>query len=148
MLIFTRRLEPAQPLSNQIQPDLTLALTAEERSRSRHHRFDLPSGPLLLQLPRGTLLKDGDLLQTATGDTMLKIEAKPEPVLTVRASTPLDLLEAAYHLGNRHVPLEINADYLRLAPDPVLEKMLNQLGLAIASEIAPLHPIPGAYHSH
>jgi urease accessory protein len=162
MLIFTHRLESG-PL--ELNPDssdasqadlaldpaldlaleLTLELTAAERSRSRH-RFEHPSGPIFLQLPRGTLLREGDRLQTETQDTTLKIQAKAEPVLTVRASTPLQLLQAAYHLGNRHVPLEITADYLRLEPDPVLEAMLQQLGLSLTSEITPFDPIPGAYH--
>ncbi|NJN29445.1 MAG: urease accessory protein UreE [Synechococcales cyanobacterium RM1_1_8] len=142
MLIFTRRL-PRSAAS--IVPDLSLALSAEERSRSRH-RFDHPNGSaLFFQLPRGTQLHQGDLLQTAAGETTLQIEAKPEPVLTVRADRPLALLQAAYHLGNRHVALEVGLDYLRLQPDPVLANMLQQRGLHLSAETLPFEPETGAY---
>lgn len=126
---------------------LPLALTAEERTRSRY-RFDLSDGePILLRLPRGTVLKHLDYLQTDT-ETIIQILAKPEPTLTAIAPNPLLLLQAAYHLGNRHVPVEITPDYLRLAPDPVLEEMLRHLGLEVHSAIAPFQPEAGAYHSH
>jgi urease accessory protein len=123
----------------------TLSLTASERTRTRH-RFDTPDGEgLYLRLPRGTILQEGNLLQSEIGDVVIRIAAKPEDVLTVTAQKPLDLLRAAYHLGNRHVPLEITPNYLRLAPDPVLQAMLEQLGLNVKSEILPFHPEIGAY---
>lgn len=150
MLIFTQRLDcPTAPPS----PDLTLALTAEERSRSRH-RFDHPNGSaLFLQLPRGTVLRQGDLLQTEDGTTTLQIEAQPEPVVTVRIADDLALLQAAYHLGNRHIALEVGQDgtgrYLRLQPDPVLEEMLHHRGLSLTAETLPFQPESGAYgHGH
>jgi urease accessory protein len=90
-------------------------------------------------------LADGDLLQSEAGDILVRITAKPEPVLTVTASDRLDLLRAAYHLGNRHIALEITTDYLRLSPDPVLQAMVEQLGLQVVAEIAPFHPEKGAY---
>ncbi|MCP2732339.1 urease accessory protein UreE, partial [Limnofasciculus baicalensis] len=125
------------------------SLTASERTRTRH-RFDTPDGEsLYLRLPRGTILQDGDLLRSQIGDVVIRIAAKPEDVLTVTTQKPLDLLRAAYHLGNRHVPLEITPNYLRLSPDPVLEAMLEQLGLNVKSEILPFHPEIGAYgHNH
>ncbi len=146
MLIFTCKIDAA---ATDRHPDLTLQLTAQDRTRSRH-RFDHPNGTaLFLQLPRGSHFHDGDLLQTDDRQTILKIEAKPEPLLTVTADSPLALLQAAYHLGNRHVPLEITTDYLRLEPDPVLKDMLHHRGLRVVEEIAPFHPIAGAYkHSH
>ncbi|MGL5034000.1 MAG: urease accessory protein UreE [Microcystaceae cyanobacterium] len=129
------------------QPILTLALTAEERTRSRY-RFELSDGePILLRLPRGTVLKHGVYLQPDT-ETIIQILAKPEPTLTAIAANALLLLRAAYHLGNRHVPVEITPDYLRLAPDPVLAEMLRHLGLEVQSAIAPFQPEAGAYHSH
>ncbi len=130
-------------------PNLTLALTAEERSRSRL-RYESVEGEILqLQLPRGTVLHDGDLLVTELKDKWVKVIAKPEPIITITASSELSLLRAAYHLGNRHVPLEVKPTYLRLAPDSVLEDMLHHLGLEITAEIAPFQPESGAYgHSH
>ena len=140
---FTQRLttEPDAPVS------LTLSLTAEDRTRSRHH-FEASDGHLVyLQLPRGTVLRDGDLLQADDG-AIVRVLAKPEPVLTVTAQTPLYLLQAAYHLGNRHVSLEIAPTYLRLAPDPVLRDLLIHRGLQISEEIQPFQPESGAYGQH
>lgn len=95
------------------------------------------------------MLRDGDLLQTEGGDRLIRIVAKPEPVLTITAKTSLDLLRAAYHLGNRHVPVEVTTAYLRLSPDPVLEHLLHHLGVDVTAETVPFHPESGAYdHSH
>ena len=144
MLTLTHRV----PATAKATVCLTLELTAEERTRSRY-RLTAPTGQLVhLQLPRGTVLQDGDLLQTSSGEQLVQIVAKPEPVLTVTSSTALDLLRAAYHLGNRHVPLEVTASYLRLAPDPVLQAMLEHLGLHVVAEVAPFQPEAGAYGTH
>jgi urease accessory protein len=123
-----------------------LSLTAEERTRSRHHFSTDDETPIYLQLPRGTTLQDGDLLASEQGDFFVKVVAKPEPVLTVTSSDSLTLLRAAYHLGNRHVSLEITPTYLRFTPDLVLERMLTQLGLQVVAEVAPFCPQGGAYH--
>jgi urease accessory protein len=147
MLTFTQRLST----TGDIPVSFTLSLTAEERTRVRH-RFETPDGQVVyLRLPRGSVLQDGDLLRSQTDDVTIRIVAKPEPVLTVTSQTPLDLLRASYHLGNRHVRLEIAPDYLRLSPDPVLQAMLEQLGLAVIEETAPFSPEMGAYggrHGH
>lgn len=104
---------------------------------------------VFLQLPRGTVLRDGDLLQSEADGRIVKIMAKAEPVLTVQANSVTDLLQAAYHLGNRHVPLEITPTYLRLSFDPVLLDLLKQRGLQVTEEVQPFQPEPGAYgHSH
>ena len=127
----------------------TLALTASERTRSRHRLSTADGQVLYLCLPRGTVLRHGDLLQAEKDRSLVRIAAKPEPVLTVTAQTPLLLLRAAYHLGNRHVPLEIAATYLRLSPDPVLRTMLEQLGIDVLEAVLPFQPELGAYgHSH
>jgi len=152
MLTLTRRL-PADP-NALIQ--FTLLLTADDRTRSRHYFETVEGEGVYLRLPRGTVLRHGDLLESDAGDCRVRVLAKPEPVLTVTAHTPLELLKAAYHLGNRHVPLEVTADYLRLSPDPVLQSMVEQLGLHVHLETAPFEPEAGAYgqsttsesHSH
>ena len=126
-----------------------LSLTAEERTRSRYHFITDDKTPVYLQLPRGTALQDGDLLTSETGDILVKVAAKAEPVLTVTSDDSINLLRAAYHLGNRHVSLEITPTYLRLTPDSVLERMLTQLGLQVVAEVAPFRPQGGAYsHQH
>ena len=121
-----------------------LMLTAEERTRSRHRFETLAGETVYLQLPRGTVLRDGDLLRSHDG-VLVQVVAKPEPVLTVTAPTPLALLQAAYHLGNRHVSLEITPTALRLSPDPVLRDLLEQRGLQVMEETQPFHPEMGAY---
>ncbi|MDB9319114.1 urease accessory protein UreE [Nodularia spumigena] len=144
MLTLTQR----QPPNPDVAVTFTLALTAEERTRSRH-RFETEDGKVVfLRLPRGILLRDGDILQDETNSSLIRITAKPETVLTVFAQTPLLLMRAAYHLGNRHVPVEITSSYLRLLPDSVLRTMLEQLGLEITEETLPFQPELGAYGHH
>jgi urease accessory protein len=145
MLAFTERLTPQTEIPPHSRP---LILTAEERTRTRH-RFDVPDGETIsICLPRGTVLREGDILRSPAGE-LLHIIARPEPVLTVTASNSLALLRAAYHLGNRHIRLEITSTHLRLSPDSVLKAMLEQLGLEVCEEVVPFYPEVGAYrHSH
>jgi len=146
MLIISDRIPKAEVLSS-LKPLLTLSLTAEERRRTRH-RFDVPGEQtLFFRLPRGIILQDGDFLKAESGE-LIEILAKPEPVLTVLADNSLTLLRVAYHLGNRHVPVEITPDYLHLKPDSVLAEMLIHLGVEIKEEIKPFQPEVGAYGHH
>jgi urease accessory protein len=146
-IVLNKRLHHHHHPHHSLPPSI-LSLTAEERTRSRH-LFSTDDGiAVALQLPRGTTLQDGDLLASETGETIVGVSAKPEPVVTVTSQDSLTLLRAAYHLGNRHVSLEISPTYLRFSPDPVLEAMLVQLGLQIVSEIAPFYPQGGAYSHH
>jgi urease accessory protein len=144
MLTFTQ----LKPPNGDAAVSFTLALTAEERTRSRH-RFEMADGMVVfLHLSRGTVLHDGDILQEETHSSLIRITAKPEVVLTAFAQTPLLLLRAVYHLGNRHVPVEITSTYLRLSSDSVLRTMLEQLGLEVKEEILPFQPELGAYGQH
>jgi urease accessory protein len=144
-IVLDRRLDRDPFLA---APALILSLTAEERTRSRYHFITDDNTAVFLQLPRGTTLQDGDLLTAATGEMLVRVVAKPELVLTIASDDPLNLLRAAYHLGNRHVSLEIAPTYLRLSPDPVLEGMLVHLGLQLITEVAPFCPQGGAYSHH
>jgi urease accessory protein len=95
------------------------------------------------------VLRDRDLLQSEDQRFLVRVSAKPEPVLRAIASNQLLLMRAAYHLGNRHIPVEITPSYLRLSPDSVLQEMLVQMGLEVIAEIVPFQPEIGAYqHSH
>ncbi|MBE9168123.1 urease accessory protein UreE [Pleurocapsales cyanobacterium LEGE 06147] len=145
MVVLTKRLAT----QTKVKVSFTLALTAEARTKTRQ-RLEISEGKwICLRLPRGTVLKDGDLLSSEGGNVIVRIVAQPEPVMTVRGKTKLDLLRAAYHLGNRHVPIEITPEYLRLTPDTVLHSLLIKLGLQVTEETVPFHPETGAYgHSH
>ncbi len=142
MIALTQR----QPSNSDTVVNFTLALTAEERTRSRY-RIETQDEIVFLRLPRGTVLRDGDLLQTEDASVIVRVVAKPEPVLVVTA-TPMLLLKAAYHLGNRHVPVEVTQDYLLLSPDPVLRTMLEQLGTQVREAVLPFQPEIGAYRHH
>jgi urease accessory protein len=146
-LLLCRRL----PVSAPVAGALRLALGAEQRTGLRGLRHSSCGRALLLQLPRGAALVPGELLAPAEGEPLVQVEAAPEALLRVRANRPLALLQAAYHLGNRHVAMEIHADELRLLQDSVLAQLLEHRGLAVESMVAPFYPESGAYgesHRH
>lgn len=132
------------------EADATVALAWERRTRSRQ-RVTLADGTaLMLVLPRGTVLRDGDVVTSDSGHR-LRILAAAETVSTAHAEHGAMLLRAAYHLGNRHVAVEIGAGWLRYLHDHVLDDMLRGLGLTVAVEQAPFEPEAGAYsagHAH
>lgn len=142
VITLTQRqvLDPAQAVQGVV------VLSAEERLRSRYRCQTQDGTELLLSLPRGTVLHEGDLLTTEALDWCVQVQAKAEPILKVEAKSPLDLLRATYHLGNRHVPLEVTATALKLSPDPVLKEMLEHLGATVTETIEPFYPEMGAYH--
>ena len=101
-------------------------------------------------LERGTMLRDGDFLQTEEG-LLVRVVAAPEQVYLVRCDSPLQLMRAAYHLGNRHVPLEIGDGWLKLRRDAVLRDMLIGLHATVSDAELPFDPEAGAYgggHTH
>ena len=106
---------------------------------------------MALFLPRGRVLRGGDRLLSRDG-TVVGIEAAPESVSTVRARDGRQLARGAYHLGNRHVPLQVGDGFLRYQHDHVLDEMVRTLGLDVVAETAPFEPEGGAYsgggHSH
>jgi len=128
----------------------TLTLTYDARRKSRL-AATLDSGEdVALVLPRGTVLADGDVLVADDG-ALVRVVAAPETVLLVRAPDPLTFTRAAYHLGNRHTPVEIGDGYLKLEADPVLADMLRRLGAQVETVDAPFQPEAGAYgggHRH
>lgn len=141
----------SQRQSRSQMPPLALALSADERSRLRGQRRTICGQELLLQLDRGEPLQPGEWLSGASGGPAVQVMAAPETLLRVRAPTPLELLQAAYHLGNRHVALELRATELRLLDDPVLADLLGRRGLLVDRLQEPFQPEAGAYgsaHSH
>ena len=130
--------------------DDRLVLPFDLRQKSRL-RVRLASGQeAALMLPRGTVLRGGDRLRAEDGRIVLVVAAA-EPVSLVTGGDARALTRAAYHLGNRHVALEIGPDWLRLIHDHVLDDMLRGLGMTVRVETAPFEPEGGAYgggHHH
>lgn len=130
--------------------DLTLTLPYELRQKSRL-RAMLDNGEEIgLLLPRGTVLRGGDCLKAENGAVIL-VQSAEEVVSSVSETNPTLFARACYHLGNRHVPLQIGDGWLRYLHDHVLDDMLRGLGLQVSSERAPFEPEAGAYggrHHH
>lgn len=137
MLIFTRR--TPQPATDSV------ALSYDARKRSRL-RLTLASGREAgIFLERGEHLQGGDRLITDDGAAVVEIVAAPEKLIEAIADGPLLFARAAYHLGNRHVPVQVGEGWLRLAEDSVLHAMLDQLGVSVQALDAPFQPESGAY---
>ena len=127
---------------------LQLPLTAVERTLLRGRRTTSCGRSVLLQLPREGSLQPGDLLVDQSGSTTVVVTAAPEALLRVQGSHPLELLQAAYHLGNRHVALELHEQELLLLEDSVLATMLKGRGLTVRRCLQPFAPEGGAYGGH
>ncbi len=128
----------------------TLSLPIDKRIKSRLKVMLDDGREAGLFLPRGEILRDGDLLLSTEG-LVIRVCAAAETVSTVRCSDALALARACYHLGNRHVPLQISASWVRYQHDHVLDAMVRGLGLSATVEQAPFEPEAGAYgggHSH
>jgi len=125
------------------------------RQKSRFDATDSQGRSLGVFLPRGTAVRGGDVLVAEDG-SLIVVHAAPQPVLVVRHCTqhgsPFDLLRAAYHLGNRHVALQLTPDRLLLGPDHVLADMLRQQHLIVTEANEAFEPEGGAYgnagHAH
>ena len=124
---------------------LRLPLSADQRTSSRGHRRSACGRDLVLQLSRGAALEPGEVLLSHDASVAVRVEAAPEALLRVRSADHLALLQAAYHLGNRHVAMELHADQLLLLQDSVLEDLLRQRGLSVERLQAPFQPEAGAY---
>jgi urease accessory protein len=125
----------------------TLSLPFELRQKSRL-KANLDSGEEVgLMLPRGRVLRGGDFLKAENG-MVIELKAAKESVSTVTAPDKLTLQRACYHLGNRHVPLQITENWIRYLNDHVLDEMVISLGLTVVHEQAPFEPEVGAYHHH
>ncbi|MCB1740985.1 MAG: urease accessory protein UreE [Gammaproteobacteria bacterium] len=127
-----------------------LVLPFELRQRSRLRAMTQRGQEVGLFLDRGLVLRDGDRLSSEDG-VVVRVRAAPEHCSTVRASDPLALTRAAYHLGNRHVMLQVGAGFLRYRHDHVLDAMLRAMGLRVFEETVPFEPEAGAYpgaHGH
>ena len=129
----------------------SLTLDWDLRQKSRFDATDSEGRRVGVFLPRGTVVRGGDVLLAQDG-TLLRVLAAPQSVLKITAcathGTPFDLIRAAYHLGNRHVPIELKPDHLKIEPDHVLADMLRQMHLTVTEVQDPFEPEAGAYGDH
>jgi urease accessory protein len=126
---------------------LTLRFGDRRRSRLRARLDDGREAALLL--PRGTVLRDGDRLRAegdqAAGDLVVAVRAAAETLSWASTDDPLLLARAAYHLGNRHVPVQVGAGWLAYEHDHVLDGMIREMGLRVSTREAPFEPEVGGY---
>ena len=128
----------------------TVDLDWDVRQKSRFDATDSSGRSLGVFLPRGTVVRGGDVLVAEDGSLVL-VRGAPQPVLVIRAcsehGSPFDLTRAAYHLGNRHVPIELKPDHLKIEPDHVLADMLRHMHLIVREANESFEPEAGAYSS-
>lgn len=120
------------------------------RQKSRFDATDSHGRALGVFLPRGSVLRGGDVLVAQDG-SLIRVLAAAQPLLRITPEphgSPFDLIRAAYHLGNRHVPIELKPDFLQIEPDPVLADLLRRMHLEVTPLQAPFEPESGAYAAH
>lgn len=133
----------------------TVEIDWDVRQKSRFDATDSQGRHLGVFLPRGTVVRGGDVLVTESGD-MVRVLAAAQPVLVITPcsahGSPFDLVRAAYHLGNRHVQIELKPDHLKIEPDHVLAEMLRAMHLTVRDASEAFEPEGGAYaaggHGH
>jgi urease accessory protein len=151
-MLLTDYHAPSDGSGSELAPTDCLLLRFDQRCRSRFGAVTTTQQKSInVLLPRGIVIRHGGLLTNAAGDC-LEVIAADETLLRVRATDPHALLRAAYHLGNRHVKLEVRPEYLQLELDPVLKEMLLRLGgLTVETVETIFEPEVGAYgggHHH
>lgn len=129
----------------------SIELDWDVRQKSRFDATDSAGRQVGVFLPRGTVVRGGDVLVAEDG-SLIVVKAAPQAVLVVRHCSehgaPSDLLRAAYHLGNRHVPIELQPDHLKIEPDHVLADMLRAMHMTVVEAELPFEPEGGAYGGH
>lgn len=157
LLIVNRHLPAGQGLAPALRRRAaTVELDWDTRQKSRFEATDSQGWRLGVFLPRGTVVRGGDMLVAEDG-SLVRVIAAPQPVLVIRPcaghGSAFELTRAAYHLGNRHVALELRPDHLKIEPDHVLADMLRAMHLQVVEALEPFEPEGGAYggqggHSH
>ena len=141
MIVFTGRVK------NTCEYNCTLTLIYELRQKARLKTKSDSGEEVGLMLSRGEILRGGDYLQSDDG-IIAKIIAAPEEVSVVSSEDKVLLTKAAYHLGNRHMALQIEDALLVYQKDHVLDEMITSLGLSVTHEMRPFEPESGAYNNH
>jgi urease accessory protein len=129
----------------------TVELDWDVRQKSRFDTVDSQGRRIGVFLPRGTAVRGGDVLVAEDG-SLIKVISAPQAVLVIthcaQHGTPFDLIRAAYHLGNRHVPIELKSDHLKIEHDHVLAAMLRSMHLIVREADEAFEPENGAYGAH
>lgn len=148
MLTLSKHYPAASISTDNKLSDTTLSLTLAFESRQKARlKTQLDDGQEVgLFLPRGIILRGGDVVQAETGEAVRIISAN-ETVSTLKSNDPLLLARCCYHLGNRHVAIEIQPLFTRYLQDHVLDEMVVAFGVELLHELAPFEPESGAYHS-
>lgn len=141
MLVISKTLPPQQRF------DVELELPFDLRQKSRLRTVAADGEEVGLFLERGHVLRDGDYLQAEDG-RIVRVTARPEKVLHIECGSPSALVRVTYHLGNRHVPLQVGDGWVRIADDDVLRQMVEGLGAAVSPVDAAFEPETGAYGGH
>ncbi len=128
------------------EPGLKVELNFQQRQKSRYKAVTVCGESLGWFLDRGRVLEDGDVL-LCDDESLVLVIAADETVSEVLSDNQHLLMRAAYHLGNRHVPLQIGESFLRYQHDHVLDEMVTGLGLKVACHQRTFHPENGAYHN-
>lgn len=149
MLSINKLIPQGRGLANVLlKRAATVELDWDVRQKSRFDATDSAGRALAVILPRGSVVRGGDVLVAEDG-SLIMVRAAAQAVMVVRHcsehGSPFDLLRAAYHLGNRHVQLELQPEQLLLEPDHVLAGMLKQMHLLVSDERLPFEPEAGAY---
>ena len=144
---MTAMLEFIEIVSGSVEPSDTLTLPFELRQKSRQRTILDNGREAGIVLTRGTRLRHGDVLRSRDG-TCVRVCAAEEPVSTLSTDDSHLLARACYHLGNRHVALQIGPGWARYLRDHVLDEMVQELGLALAYETTAFEPEMGAYGGH
>ena len=152
MLIANKLLPAGRGLASAlIKRAPTIELDWDLRQKSRFESTDSSGRTIGIFLPRGSVVRGGDVLVAEDG-SLVRVIAAPQAVLVIthctQHGTPFDLTRAAYHLGNRHVPIELRPDRLQIEPDHVLAEMLRSMHLIVHETQAPFEPEAGAYGAH
>jgi urease accessory protein len=142
MLKLTQLIEDSPPPATG-QGVLTMRFEDRRRSRMRARLDDGREAALLL--PRGTVLRDGDRLRDPDAGEVVTVRAAAQTLSRARTGDGLLLARAAYHLGNRHIPVQVGPGWLAYEHDHVLDHMVEELGLAVDTHVAPFEPEAGGY---
>jgi len=152
MLTANKLLSQGQGLSAPLlKRAATVELDWDVRQKSRFAATDSQGRELAIFLPRGQAVRGGDVLVAEDG-SLVRVLAAPQKVLHITTcavhGSPFDLMRAAYHLGNRHVPIELQPDHLKIEPDHVLADMLRSMHMTVVEADLPFEPEGGAYGGH